>query len=101
MNTVSKRVSGVLIGVIATAALILALITIRREVGYWWSRRVVTQELVTAFIAIIGSIGGILFAKSLVRPSEAGIDPKKRLWLYLLGMGIGGVGIAVFLLIKN
>lgn len=101
MNTVSKRLSGVLIGVIATAALILALITIRREIGYWWSRGVVTQELVTTLIAIIGSIGGILFAKSLVRPSAGGIEPKKRLWFYLLGMGIGGVCIAVLLLTKD
>jgi len=90
-----------LIGIIATAALILALITIRREIGYWWSRDVVTQELVTTFIAIIGSMGGILFAKSLIWPSEGGTDPKKRLWFYLLGMGLGGVCIAILLLIKD
>lgn len=101
MRTVSKRLFGVLIGVIAAAALVLALETIRREIGYWWSRGVVTPELVTAAVAIIGSIGGIFFAKNLIRPSEGGLEPKKRLWFYLLGMAIGGVGIALLLLTRK
>lgn len=101
MLTVSKRPFGVVIGIIATAALILALVTIRREIGYWWSCGVVTPELVTAAIAIIGSIGGVMFAKNLIRPSEGGLEPKKRLWFYLFGMVIGGVGIALLLLIRK
>jgi hypothetical protein len=101
MSIVSRRFFGALIGIIAAAALILALISLSREVGYWWRRGFVTRELLTAIVAAIGSLGGILFAKSLICPSEGGVEPQKRLRLYVLGMGIGGLAIALLLLLTK
>lgn len=101
MRTASKRLFGLLIGIIAAAALVLALLIIPREIGYWWSRGVVTSELITTAVAIIAAIGGVSFAKNLIGPSDGGVEPKKRQWFYLLGMAIGGAGIALLLLTRN
>ena len=102
MNTASNRALGLVIGFISALALLLSLTNLNRVMTIWLSYRILSAEIIGATAGLIGSFGGVFWAKSLLKPDvDSSKNQNNRFWFYLLGIIIGGLAIGIFKALQN